>query len=313
MKRTLEQWPALLLYFNAAILEDNLVAASTIHNALNNVIFKLYLTFLAYILPLITKLNLEFQAERPQLYNIYDRIQTTTKTIFKNFMKSNYIDSAPFLEWDELNSRQYKPLEEIYLGANVDFIIKSQNSSNHEIHDFRLKCLSYYIELCSQLKKRFQNIQVYKKFQCLSPSHVLTGNSSIIDLLIAFPHICKNKFEEISSEFREICNLPESIKSDLLTLDFEHFWFKIFKFKNALNEKCFENVCLFVFNIMCLPHSSACAERTFSDLNNIKTKNRNRLLPTTINSLLMGKELLNNKQCFEWVPSDLLVNKKVEY
>ncbi|CAH1106728.1 unnamed protein product [Psylliodes chrysocephalus] len=83
VKRTLEQWPALLLYFNAAILEDNLVAASTIHNALNNVIFKLYLTFLAYILPLITKLNLEFQAERPQLYNIHDAIQTTTKTILK--------------------------------------------------------------------------------------------------------------------------------------------------------------------------------------------------------------------------------------
>ncbi|CAH1102899.1 unnamed protein product [Psylliodes chrysocephalus] len=53
VKRTLEQWPALVLHFNAAILEDNLVAASTIHNALNNIVYKLYITFLACICHLL--------------------------------------------------------------------------------------------------------------------------------------------------------------------------------------------------------------------------------------------------------------------
>lgn len=313
MKRTLEQWPALVLYFNAAVLEDNLVAASTIHTALNNIIYKLYLTFLAYILPLITKLNVEFQAEKPQIHNIYDRIQTITKTIYKNFMKNEYVDKNTILSCDELNVREYKPLENIYLGANVAIILSAQKLDERDTHNFKLKCLSYYIELCSQIKKRFQNLDLYKKFQCLNPKDVVNGNTNIVDLLVAFPNICNNKSEQISSEFREICNLPGSVKTDLIALDVESFWFKLFKMKNAIDENCFQNICSFVFDILALPHSSACAERIFSDLNIIKTKNRNRLLPSTINSLLLGKEVSNNKQCFEWTPSEFLINKKVEY
>jgi hypothetical protein len=63
--------------------------------------------------------------------------------------------------------------------------------------------------------------------------------------------------------------------------------------QNAVNEKCYNNICQFVFKLMCLPHSSACAERIFSTLSNIKTKNRNRLLPATCDVLLQGKELLD--------------------
>jgi hypothetical protein len=65
---------------------------------------------------------------------------------------------------------------------------------------------------------------------------------------------------------------------------------------------------------MCLPHSSACAERIFSTLSNIKTKNRNRLLPATYDYcvLLQGKELLDGNKCFQWTSSEL-VNKKVNY
>jgi hypothetical protein len=63
---------------------------------------------------------------------------------------------------------------------------------------------------------------------------------------------------------------------------------------------------------MCLPHSSACAERIFSTLSNIITKNRNRLLPATCDVLLQGKELLDGNKCFQWTSSEL-VNKKVNY
>ena len=39
-------------------------SASTIHNALFNPIYKLYSSFLSYILPIVTKLNLEFQTNK---------------------------------------------------------------------------------------------------------------------------------------------------------------------------------------------------------------------------------------------------------
>lgn len=147
----------------------------------------------------------------------------------------------------------------------------------------------------------------------MNPQKIFNGNDSIIPLLLEFKNFSQNKIEEISSKFREISNLPADVKSKLLILDTGEFWFEIFKLKNTVGDKCYKNVCEFVFNILSLPHSSACAERIFSDLNNVKTKNRNRLLASTSNSLLPGKEVLNKKPCYEWVPSSSLINKNVEY
>ncbi|CAH0551113.1 unnamed protein product [Brassicogethes aeneus] len=89
VKRTLEQWNALQLFFNSAVLEDNLDAAKSIFDKLHNIFFKLYLSFLGYILPMINKMNLEFQSETPKLYTVYTRLETISKTILKNFMKSD--------------------------------------------------------------------------------------------------------------------------------------------------------------------------------------------------------------------------------
>jgi hypothetical protein len=49
----------------------------------------------------------------------------------------------------------------------------------------------------------------------------------VTELLIQFPHIVENRIEEISSEYRELCNLPEDLKQKLLKLDFEEFWFNV--------------------------------------------------------------------------------------
>lgn len=179
-------------------------------------------------------------------------------------MKNEYVDKVNFLKCNILNPREYKPLENIYLGANVEIILhQSENLDKNEVHDFKVKCLAYYIELCSQIQKRFDNIDSYKIFQCLNPKNVLNGDLNITKLLIQYPNISQDKTEEISSEFREVSNLPTDVKKDLFNMDLESFWFKVFSFKNAANDKCFENVCSFVFQIISFPHSSAAAERIF--------------------------------------------------
>lgn len=57
---------------------------------------------------------------------------------------------------------------------------------------------------------------------------------------------------------------------------------QLYKFKNSVGERCYKNVCLFIFNVMSPPHSSATAERILSTLTNIKTKNRNSQLHATV-------------------------------
>lgn len=62
-----------------------------------------------------------------------------------------------------------------------------------------------------------------------------------------------------------------------------------------------------------LPHSSACVERVFSQVNMIKTPKTNRLHAETVASRLLAKQAIarNNTPCYEWEPSKLLIEDMV--
>lgn len=92
---------------------------------------------------------------------------------------------------------------------------------------------------------------------------------------------------------------------------FEEFWVMIFNMKNELNSALFPHITKFIKAILSLPHSSAAAERIFSQLNLLKTKVRNRLCVDTCDAILHAKNLLNinNSECFNWEPSTNLINK----
>lgn len=86
------------------------------------------------------------------------------------------------------------------------------------------------------------------------------------------------------------------------------FWEYVGKIKNANNNAMFEKLTHFIINLMRLPHSSAGAERTFSTLNLIKTKQRNRLLIPTCDGLMAAKTLLDGNKSYDWEPADELIN-----
>ncbi|KNC34557.1 hypothetical protein FF38_13866 [Lucilia cuprina] len=77
-------------------------------------------------------------------------------------------------------------------------------------------------------------------------------------------------------------------------MDICEFWHTVYSYKNGVEESCFEELVDFVFNLLVLPHSSAAAERKFSQLNLIKTKYRNKLETQTINSIMQAKDLCKN-------------------
>jgi hypothetical protein len=74
------------------------------------------------------------------------------------------------------------------------------------------------------------------------------------------------------------------------------FWNMVNKSKNTSDGKpMFEHLMTLVKYILILPHSSAAAERLFSQLNLIKNKLRNRLNILTIASVLAIEEALKYK------------------
>lgn len=180
-------------------------------------------------------------------------------------------------------------LDDVYLGAKVAVSLANTPLNKNDLESFKLKCLNFLIECSHQIYKRFpfgkDYIQALKMLEFLDPKNISTTNSTAV-VASKFPKF----FSDINSldrEFRLLKNSTLTFNDDIYS-----FWKKIFSQKNYDNSESFPNLCLFVKNILSLPHSSATVERIFSAINLNKTKTRNRLNNKTIRGILHFKNVL---------------------
>ncbi|KAK3881280.1 hypothetical protein Pcinc_014266 [Petrolisthes cinctipes] len=70
----------------------------------------------------------------------------------------------------------------------------------------------------------------------------------------------------------------------------------------------------FMCSLLALPHSSACVERIFSQLNIIKTKRTNKLHVSTVANRLLAKQAIARQgaTCCQWEPSASLIRNVVD-
>lgn len=86
-----------------------------------------------------------------------------------------------------------------------------------------------------------------------------------------FPNLIQEELvNDLDDEWRAL--LHQSMIS--VDLKFEDYWSAIFNLKNALNAPMFPLLKTFVGSILCFPHSSASAERIFSQVALIKDKKK---------------------------------------
>lgn len=123
---------------------------------------------------------------------------------------------------------------------------------------------------------------------------------SIVPLIRYFPMF---DVEAVETEFRMMQTMDEL--KELINLPIDSFWRKVGEVRSGDNAAVLANVAMFSKAMLSLTHSSAEVERVFSQLNLIKTKLRNRLLPTTCEALLLAKDLLKSSGhcCFDFCSS----------
>ena len=119
VKRILDQWPALVLFFTSAALEDSDSTASNILQALQNPITKMYYAFLTYILLNVIKLNLEFHAENYRLHKLNKSLSSSVKSILANFVKREKVKNKDLNQININDPSTYLTINEIYRGAKV--------------------------------------------------------------------------------------------------------------------------------------------------------------------------------------------------
>lgn len=93
-----------------------------------------------------------------------------------------------------------------------------------------------------------------------------------------------------------------------------YFIFKgiIEKFSNENNGE-YRELADFALGELSLPHSNAECERVFSNVNNIKTKLRNRFITSTTNGLLLAKQCIKklknaSDNCVNFTPNSCMLN-----
>lgn len=303
--RVLEQYEALILYFTNSAFEEGSDKIDTILSALNNKINKMYLQFLSYTLKLVNTINIEFQSEKPRLHQLLPRVSSTYRQILKNYLKIDYVNRTELSKISVRNPENFVALENVYFGFKVQETI-SNNTQLHpkHLHDFRINCLNFYIELAVQVKNRFPfGNELYTQLTWLDPQNIFSDNkaSSIIPLVRKFPNMVnENILESINTEWRSLSELP--VNKFNKDMELEELVTELGSCKNGFGEYIFPNLYTYLKNILSLPHGSASAERIFSSLNIIKRKNRNCLNISTCHNLLLTKEMMRGTTCCEWEP-----------
>jgi hypothetical protein len=175
----------------------------------------------------------------------------------------------------------------VYLGVHVANDLKKDEIKNKPdlLNDFYGRVVEFLKCACVEIQKRFDfNDPILPKIACLMPKKALSQKErentptlmSLMELLKRIATDDLENWQKIDDEWRELCNykLPDSTIAEC---EPNEFWGKMLLIKNQLGEHLFKNLCIFALGVLSLPHSNEECERTFSKINLIKTKLRNRL------------------------------------
>ena len=112
--------------------------------------------------------------------------------------------------------------------------------------------------------------------EVLDPVNVCQGKPKSLPLAVKFPNIVEeNAYEDLNSEWRELTvsvGEIQALKPEQTSDEPEKFWHAV-SLERCGDEPRFPNLSILIMNLMSLLYSSAAAERIFSLVTNIKTKN----------------------------------------
>ena len=279
VKAILEQWDALLQYFQSrSRVHEEDIAKGICETMINNDT-KPMLLFLEYILTKVNALTEEFQSEHFRLHLLYAKVSFEYQSILSCFIKDDVLFSSKLSDIDPGNRANYKDMKDVYLGGRTMSYLK-QNPIDCDTNKFKTDCIHFLIELCYQMKRRFplDESSVFALLKILDPKVAQDANQSpesIIPLAVNFPSLApENTLNELDDEWRAFRHYKGVSP---LAKSIPEFWYSLQNIKDMLGHSKFGWLSQFMTNLTVLPHSSACVARIFSQINCSKIKSTKRL------------------------------------
>jgi len=162
-----------------------------------NPIFKLYLQFLSFILPIICDLTQEFQAEGFKIYILYAKMESAYKMILESYLKPKYLNDTEVSHIRYRNPSHYLPTEQIYLGSDCSAAFTTNHDILSSVKKQKLynNCLAFYVECCHQIYKRFpfnsNHVKLLKSLTFIDPKNI-KGITSVVPIASLLPKLSFN-------------------------------------------------------------------------------------------------------------------------
>jgi hypothetical protein len=254
----------------------------------------LYFAFLNYVIPLVTKLNVIFQAKSPSVHKFHLHCVSAYKALLSCFVNPTVVRSHTTVT-DPSDPANHLPLAQLYLGVEAAMMLATDEYKALDkgaLAECFRRCKQFYTELCCQLKKRLPlDNAVVKELKFLDPQTVVSGSiRSIADVASRFPNVVPpENLQSVDQEWREFMYDEEisTLADRCSTVPTEEFWGKVPTDK-------YPNLAAFTKAMLTIPVSNADCERAFSQVNLIKTNQRNRFSTEGVASLLFVKDGVKN-------------------
>lgn len=321
IKRILEQWPALLLYFESVRAKEKSISVDHICEDLKDVFVKLIFKFLCWVLPKVNDLNTYFQHEKVVLTDLDDKMRCTYRDLLVTYLDRNYVARTPLGDIDPKNKQIFVHWKCMYVGTDVldliatDEFKEAEKKSPNLLKDFYLLCQLFLSTLCFEIKTRYDfNNTFYQHISALGIKNALSDNfrtkyPSLHPLMNDLPRISISVDKQsVDDDWRKLplTELPDEITQ---LRDPDIFWYQLLKLKNAGEENVFPSLPAFALKVLVLPHSNADCERIFSKINLVKVKLRNRLITNTVESCVLSSQLVSNHgHCHSFEITESMLN-----
>ena len=211
----------------------------------------------------------------------------------------------------------YKDTRDIDFGGRCDALLAQQPLLDHE-NRFCLDCLRFLIELCSQIKRRFDfsETSILSQMCVLDPKVAMSVSNqrqpkSLAYLASKFPMLVEeSQLDQLHDQWKMLPTAVSTLQhmTDLFP---DQFWPQIKSVTDGNDTPKFGLLSDFMCTMLTLPHSSACVEQIFSQVNMVKNKFTNRLHTTNMCSRLLAKQAIERNgasACYMWKPSSNLIN-----
>lgn len=280
--KILNQYLELESFFQISSVNERCHAAKLLYEAYKNKSNKVILTFLRPVLKQIYLLNLYFQKKSVDYYQALMEINGVIWSIARQILKPaivNHLENNLELLQNSLRfENNYLSLSDSDLGYDFQKIISEVNLTVEQVTDIKNRCVQFLKVLLQELVKRMpSHLKVFQQAQYFSPKLVLNPiRAKFSELPLQYLKECKISEKEI--QYRNLLNIDwATVFENQIPEDSTKFWQKVMNTKNATGELMFRDIAIFAFTLFSLPTSNAVVERSFSIMNLVKCKIRNKI------------------------------------